>query len=63
MLLLLRNEADFNRCIEDGATPLFIACDNGHERIVKLLINYGANIHLCKEDGVSPLIIACKNGH
>lgn len=48
---------------EDGATPLFIACQNGHESTLQLLLNNGADSNLCLEDGTSPLYIACQNGH
>ncbi|XP_062579236.1 uncharacterized protein LOC134241175 [Saccostrea cucullata] len=45
------------------STPLYIACQNGHESTLQLLLNNGADINLCKNDGASPLYIACQNGH
>lgn len=35
---LLRNKADINLCSEDGTSPLHIACVNGHDSTVKLLL-------------------------
>lgn len=31
--LLLNNGADFNVCMNDGASPLFIACQKGDDTI------------------------------
>lgn len=45
-----------------GATPLFIASQEGHIEIVKTLLNAGANLEL-SGDGVTPLIIAADQGH
>nr|XP_034328415.1 uncharacterized protein LOC117689960 [Crassostrea gigas] len=60
---LLSNGADVNLCDEDGASPLYKACQNEHDSIVQLLLSNGADINLCDEDGASPLYIACQNGH
>ena len=46
-----------------GFTPLFIACMNGHESTVLLLLDRGAKINLAKDNGATPLYIACQNGH
>jgi ankyrin repeat protein len=45
------------------ATPLFVACENGHVEIVKTLIEAGANLNSPDKDGATPLFVACKNGH
>lgn len=42
-LLVLYN---FRRS-KDGGTPLFVACQGGHENMVSELLSYGANVHAC----------------
>lgn len=44
------------------ATPLFIACQNGHRDVVKLLLEMKAK-YSCTEDCSSPLLVAAQNGH
>ncbi|XP_048249888.1 uncharacterized protein LOC124128376 [Haliotis rufescens] len=44
-------------------TPLFVACENGHIDIVRLLIEKGADVTAAAKDGCTPLHCACKNGH
>ncbi|XP_052704012.1 uncharacterized protein LOC128180166 [Crassostrea angulata] len=61
--LLLIKGAEINLCNENGASPLLIACQNGHDSTVQLLLSKGAAINLCLKDGASPLFIACQNGH
>nr|XP_034308583.1 ankyrin-3 isoform X2 [Crassostrea gigas] len=61
--ILLSNGADINQCLENGASPLFIACIGGHNSTIQLLLNNGADINLCVENGASPLYIACHNRH
>jgi len=60
---LVENGADINRERNNGATPLFIACQNGHENVVKYLLEHGVNINKELNDGWTPLIIACCKGH
>jgi len=47
----------------DGATPLFLAAQEGYTELVDLLLDAGASIDLPDEDGISPLYIACYQGH
>lgn len=47
----------------DGATPLFLAAQEGHCGLVQLLITTGAALDLSDEDGISPLYIAAYQGH
>jgi len=49
--------------MEDGSTPLYIACQNGHNSVVEMLLKKGVNIEVAIVDGSTPLHIACKNGH
>eukprot|EP00105_Crassostrea_gigas_P044629 XP_019928777.1 PREDICTED: ankyrin-1-like [Crassostrea gigas] len=58
--LLLSNGACINLCKENGASPLYIACQSGNDDIVQLLLSNGADTDLCMKDGASPLHIACQ---
>ncbi len=53
------NQANSN----NGATPLFMACQNGHVAIVDALLVNGADVNQASHDGTTPLYIACQNGH
>mmetsp|Transcript_32237 Transcript_32237/g.41432 ORF Transcript_32237/g.41432 Transcript_32237/m.41432 type:complete len:273 (+) Transcript_32237:12-830(+) len=44
--------------IQGGATALHLACSQGHDSIVKILLDHGANIHAQVNDGKSVLHIA-----
>ncbi|KAH7041109.1 uncharacterized protein B0I36DRAFT_260682 [Microdochium trichocladiopsis] len=46
-----------------GNTPLQVAALNGHEDIVKLLIEAGCNIDCRNSDKETPLLDAVENGH
>lgn len=48
--------------MEDGSSPLYIACQNGHESTAQLLLSNGADIDLCIEDGTNPICVACFDG-
>lgn len=48
---------------EDGRTPLSLAAGNGHEAIVKLLLDKGARICLSDNNGQTSLSWAATNGH
>lgn len=44
-------------------TSIDISSLNGHEDVVKLLIDYGADVNLATQEGWSALDLAIKNGH
>jgi ankyrin repeat protein len=49
---------------DDGSTPLYIACEEGHDIIVEALLGQKADVNQAKtEDGSTPLFIACENHH
>ena len=57
---LVEHGADINKENEDGETPLFRTCYNGHENIFNYL-EYGANIKKENNYDQTPLYDACKN--
>lgn len=49
--------------IRDGATPLWISAQMGHDTCVRLLLQHGAGVDLARQDGATPLFKACHKGH
>jgi ankyrin repeat protein len=49
--------------MDNGATPLFIACGKGHLEVVHALIQAGADLSQARYDGATPLYTACQKGH
>jgi len=47
---------------DDEWTSLQLACFNGSEKIVSLLLSRGASISKCSRSGQTPLFMACKMG-
>jgi len=54
---------DINKETDNGATPLYIACEKGHITVVKYLVERGADISRVNNKGETPLFVADKNGH
>jgi len=50
-------------CPTDGFTALMLACVMGHERVIKLLLDYRADVNLQTEGGWSALMFASQFGH
>ncbi|CAI8023892.1 Ankyrin-2, partial [Geodia barretti] len=50
---------------QNGATPLYVACQNGHKQTVDVLLKNGANVNLTTtvDPLSSPLGIAAEKGH
>lgn len=61
--LLLSNGADIDLCRDNGSSPLYIACQEGHDNTVKLLLHNGADVNFRRKDGTSPFYCACQKGH
>ena len=60
---LLAKGANIDLAKNDGATPLFIASQNGLVDVVHALLAKGANIDLASNKGVTPLIVAVGKKH
>jgi ankyrin repeat protein len=62
--ILLEDGADVDMRNKYGATPLFMASQNGHTEIVRLLLAANANVDApCTSDGATPLLMASYRGH
>jgi ankyrin repeat protein len=53
------------QAIYNGASPLYIACQEGHLNIVLKLLdkNVNTDVNKCRDSGLLPLYIACQIGH
>jgi len=53
-----------NICAEDGASPLFLAAQEGHMECIELLLQHGADANLPTSDPVAlPLHAALQFNH
>ena len=55
--------AQIDAVTDYGVTPLSIACEQGAEEIVDLLIKARASIELARPGKITPLLIASRNGN
>ena len=53
---------EVNRADEHGRTQLYIACQNGHVAVARLLLDKGAGVDRAEENGQTPLFVACCGG-
>ena len=60
--MLLEQEADIDKATNSGRTPLWIASQNGHGEVVRMLLEQGADIHLSWQ-GQTPLQTARQKNH
>lgn len=61
--LLIKNNADIDAEMKDGATSLIIAAQKGHADIVKCLLEAGAKQVSTRPSGGGPIHRAASNGH
>jgi ankyrin repeat protein len=54
--------ADVNAPNRNGATQVFVASQNGHEAVVRLLLSLGADA-TTRKDGWTPLMAAVMENH
>ncbi|PCH33866.1 ankyrin [Wolfiporia cocos MD-104 SS10] len=57
------HEVDVNETDENGYTPLHLACDRGHTKVVELLLSRGADPSIKDPDGLTALELAEISGH
>jgi ankyrin repeat protein len=61
--LLLEEEADTSKAANDGDTPLIAACEEGHDAVVRLLLQYGAkSIEEDEPASSQPPTLCCGSG-
>ena len=61
--LLTSGRVLVDRQCNQGASPLHVACQNGHLEVVRSLLSAGALVDLTSADGTSPLWAASHGGH
>ena len=60
---LILKGIDINFPDGNGKTPLFVAIEKGHPKMIALFLKTGANPNVTNKFGETPLHIAVKNGH
>ena len=58
MRALLTRGAGVDGLVEEGFSPLMVACENGHLEIVRTLLDKRAQVNTIGEDGSSALMLA-----
>jgi hypothetical protein len=61
--LLLGHGANVQQPKSTGATPLWLACQDGNSAVLELLLEHRANVHSQNTAGVAPLHVASQGGH
>uniref|UniRef100_A0A7N6BJU1 Ankyrin 3a n=1 Tax=Anabas testudineus TaxID=64144 RepID=A0A7N6BJU1_ANATE len=53
----------FSVCVQNGFTPLHIACKKNRVKVMELLLKHGASIQAVTESGLTPIHVAAFMGH
>ena len=61
--LLLEANADKDKAMNDGATPLFVAAQDAQLEVARLLLEASADKDKAMNNGATPLFVAAQNGH
>lgn len=61
--LLLSTSLDANQPAENGFTPLLIAAQEGHDRVVGVLLKHGARVDAAAMDRATALMMAAQTGN
>lgn len=59
----MTNIANIELCRNTRGNPFYIACQNGHDSTVQLILKNGAYIDICEIDKDCPLYISGNYGH
>jgi ankyrin repeat protein len=62
LVALSEARAAVNIANNEGVSPLYIAAQDGHVDILKLLIKAKGDVNQCENDGFSPLMVASGRG-
>lgn len=63
MKVLILNGANVNAQSVSGFTPLYMAAQENHDKVVRHLLANGANQSLATEDGFTPIAVALQQNH
>ena len=62
--VLVSADANVNQAqTDDGATPLYVASQEGHTDVVAAFVSAGADVNQARDDGARPLHAASTQGH
>ena len=60
---LLEQGADKDKVMNEGASPLWMAAQEGHLAVIQCLLEHGADVNKTRTNGMTPLHAAALNGH
>ena len=55
--------ASVDQAREDGTTPLYVAAQQGHLKVVRALVEANATVDQAAENGATPLSVATMQSH